>query len=225
MKKQILLVVIGLIFFSNSIVMAEERIEFNGGVTYNNFVYSDIDSGKLNDDYWVRESLNNGTGFYLEGLVWLGSKWGIGGGIDRASSSWSSFETYADSSRSDYLSKYDLDGYYGKLSYKLSDEIRLNLGISKHNFVEKYSEDNSWENGAFNEAVVDGDGLGYLLEAQVDYPVNDHLALIGSFGYRKADIDVKRVYDWNQNKLVESQEDNTIGVDGLRAGINLALKF
>ncbi|OCL27546.1 hypothetical protein U472_03025 [Orenia metallireducens] len=225
MKKEILLLIMGLIFFSNSVVMAGERVEFNGGVTYNNFVYSEIDNGNLNDDYWVRESLNSGTGFYLEGLFWLGSKWGIGGGIDRASSSWSSFETYADSSRTDYLSEYYLDGYYGKLSYKLSDEIRLSVGISNHNFAENYMQDNSWEDGAFNEAVVAGDGLGYLLEAQVDYPVNDHIALMGSVGYRRADIDVKEVYNWNENKLVDSQEDNAIGVNGLRAGINLALKF
>ncbi|TDX49066.1 hypothetical protein [Orenia marismortui] len=224
MRRFMVIAIISFLLCSNTIASAN-NLEFNGGVTYNNFVYSDIEEGNINDSYWVRESLNSGKGFYLEGVYWIGSKYGLGLGLNNASSSWSSFETYNDSSRTEYSSEYDFDGYYGKLAYKLTDNVRLNMGLGHNQFTESYYEYNSWEKTPFEQDILAGDGLGVIVETQIDYPINDHVSFISNFGYGKAKLKLNHVYDWDTDKLVENSADKELIVDSLRLGINLAVKF
>ncbi|GAB6098677.1 hypothetical protein JCM16358_05560 [Halanaerocella petrolearia] len=222
MKRYLVILTIIIFLSSYTEVLAIEKMEFNSGITYNNFIYQMVRNGKADEDYFMREDLHSGMGFYGEGIYWLNKKVGIGAGIDKASATWSGTNEYSDGDTRDFEYTSELVGPYGKLIYSLNNSINLSTHFIYYKYKEHFKAEYSWKDEIFSNNLKQGDGLGVALGVETNYSVSNNLSLKSSIHYRKANIKLNKEYDDVKDKTIFISEDEELNISGLRASIVLS---
>lgn len=190
-------------------------LEFNGGLTYNNYLYKkyDIQQGErnLDDGYFIREDLHQGTGYYIEAIYWKNSQLGIGLGLQKNKmiAEWES-----DSNTARY--KANLDSYYSSLIYSLNYTLDLYIDINYNLYNENYSKED------FSTVIKSGAGLGMMLGSKMNYPLNENIDLLLNTGYYLADIHIDEKYSSYQGEVI-NVDDEVLLINGL--GIKFGIKY
>ncbi|WP_169730083.1 hypothetical protein [Halonatronum saccharophilum] len=200
-------------------------MEFNSGATYNNFIYSDIEDGEVNNDKWVREELNEGRGHYFEGTYWLNNRVGLGLGYQKSISTWDSIEYYDEESYRDFRSDYNLSSSYGRLAYRLNNNVNLDLALGNYSYSEDYYADYSWLEKDSNKKVLIGEGYGYRVGKEVNHNLSERLSLNTKAFYQQAKINLLESYDNDKGSLIEIEEDKVLGISGLGISLGVSYRF
>ena len=217
MKKISLIILIILIFSYNIEAVALQNIKFDSGLTYNNYIYKkyDINSAikELDTDYFVREDLHQGTGYYIEMVYWLNNQWGIGLGLQKneMNADWNSdFENH------NYKS--NLDTYYSGVTYKVNATLELYIDANYNFYQEHYSKSN------FSTDIKSGEGLGFMLGTKMNYEINKNFDVILNTGYYLAEIDIDERYSSYQGKVI-NVNDEELEISGLGLKLGIGYKF
>lgn len=189
MKKTIVLMVMSLLVVSAGVMAAE--LGFNVGATYNTF----DGTGYVDGDKDFEEDLDNGIGFFVEGLYPLDDKFRIGGGFDYAIASY------------DSDGEYKLSGPYAKLAYRINESLDVNAAVAYYKVKDEYED----------ESEDFAEGFGYLLGICYTHPITDELTFIFGGDFRIAKLDVDKDY--------AEVDDAEYDLSGFRANAALSFNF
>lgn len=196
MKKMMLLLLITILVFALSLTVSAndlEDIEAVGGITYNLFTSEDF------EDIGEEFDVESGIGFYAGGRYWFTDILGVEAGLDYATSSDSTTE---EGITIDFSQR--IMGPYAKLAIKPIDQIVLKGGPTYYSGkVEVDSPFLSDDNR--------GSGLGFMLGAVLDYPIDNYLMVTGNADYRIAEISYDDADDFD--------------VSGVSLGIGISYQF
>ena len=221
MKKSVLIILI-VLSFSCSIEAQEignNKLEVNGGLTYNNYIYKkyDINNGitEVDDDYLIREDLHQGTGYYFEAIYWLDHQWGLGVGLqnNEMEAEWES-GTPAES----YEYKVDLNTYYSSLIYRLNRTVQVYIDFNYNQYQEHYAKED------FSTDIKAGQGLGLMVGTKINYALNSSFALILNTGYYLSNIEIDERYSSYQGEVI-NVDDEELKISGLGLKIGMQYKF
>ncbi|MBM7556217.1 outer membrane beta-barrel protein [Halanaerobacter jeridensis] len=221
MKKYILILLI-LLSFNCSIEAKEitdKKIEFNGGLTYNNYIYKkyDLNNGEkeLDEDYFIREDLHHGQGFYTEVIYWLNKKLGIELGLQKneMKAEWDS-----ENNSEKYEYKSNLDTYYSGVTYKVNPTLELYIDANYNFYQEHYSK------SSFSTDIKSGEGLGFMIGTKVNYQINKNFDVILNTEYYLAEIDIDERYSSYQGKVI-NVNDEELKISGLGLKLGIGYKF
>ena len=218
MKESILILLIILSFSCNleAEEMTNNGFEFDGGVTYNNYLYKKYDIGQggaeLDNDYFIREDLHSGTGYYLEAVYWLNSEFALGLGVQK-----NKMEAEWETESSHYYES-TLDTYYTSLKYRLEDNVKLYFDLNYNNYNEYYSI------ADFSTDIKKGAGLGVMIGTEINYSIYQNFDLRLQTGYYLADIEIEERYSSYQGKIIDV-DDEELEISGLGLKLGLEYKF
>ncbi len=198
MKKYLILFDLVLLFAFTTGAMAADY-EFVGGVTYNTFAMTDSDGNELDDD-----DLKSGIGFYGGILYWVNEQLAVGGGYESASSKYT---------ESGIETKNVLSGPYGNIIYRLNDMISLNGGVAF------YTEELGVSDDVNSITIFKSSGMGFLVGADLNYPIKENITITGNVGYRFANLPVKEIMG------AEYDGDEKLNLNGFRAGAGVNISF
>ena len=221
MKKYLLILIIVISF--PPIVKAEE-INFNTGISYNNFVYKLTENGN-NKDYVMREDLNSGWGYYGESVFWPNKDWGVGVGLDVAKATWDGTNHYSDGDTREFEYSSKLIGPYTTIKYKLNKSLIVNLDLVYYNYKEHFRADYSWDKETFEQDFVTGAGLGIKLGTEFNYKLNDSFYLKGKSYFRKVGLDLKEEYDDVEERMIDIKTDKNLNITGLQVALGIVYTF
>lgn len=225
MNKYILVLIFLLLFSFSASANSLNKFEFNTGVSYNNLLYNSYQDGQKNKDNLVAENLHEGIGFYGEGIFLLTNKLEVGFGIDKVIANYKETNQYEGSKIRDSRYTRELDGYYGKIRYHLDHTISLSNSFIYYFYKESFDAQYSWEKDDFNQIMEKGQGLGWMIGAEVDSPINENLSLKLFTGYRIANIKLVKEYDWYEESLIDSNDDKLLKINGLSISAGLSYEF
>ncbi|MGM0369993.1 MAG: outer membrane beta-barrel protein [Bacillota bacterium] len=201
------------------------QVEFDSGISYNNFVYQMYRKGTKDDDYMMREDLHQGLGFYGEVIYWINNSYGLSLGIDKVEASWQGTDNYSGGDKRDFEYTSQLFGAYIKVMYELNDRINLTNSLINYQYEEHFRADYSWDKETFNYDLVNGSGLGFNLAIESNYEINEYFIIQSSAGYRYVKIDIEEEYDYSKEKLVTNVDDEVLRISGLGLKVGLNYKF
>ncbi len=141
----------------------------------------------------VRYLFDNGFGIGL-GYESQSFEAGLGLDIDYTEEPWFDGHIYLDNS---------LSGLYLEGLYEINDIFALRGAISSNSFTSTLDydlDDVFFINDSDRVDIAEGDGLGYQVGGEVNYPVTDNLSILSSISYITGNIDIEKVY--NGEKLV-----------------------
>lgn len=236
LKKKYLFLTLALILIFSTGAFAK-GLEFVGGVTYNSF---EPEAKITNNDYEGSITIGfdgqDGTGYFIGGRYWFSEKLGVGLGYDVANSK-SSFNYKIDDGL-DYLKivlkeEAELAGPYAEILYKVNNVLTFSGAIVNYNLVvdgssyyeESYgSYEDEYDNEYSNEEhkkLLEGEGTGYILNTELNYPFKENFAFKVTAGYRKATINVEEFLDTN----IPDNTNVELDLSGLRFTAGLSFDF
>ncbi|AGB41549.1 hypothetical protein Halha_1611 [Halobacteroides halobius DSM 5150] len=218
MKNYVVLIFI-IVFSFNLTALAQSNIVFVGGLTYNNLLYSTIKQGQIDNNFALRESLNEGLGYYGEAIYWPVKRFGVGIGVDQVTAKWE--DTIQGIGRLiERRYTRQLVGPYTKVIYKLNRSTELGLSC-----VYYYYSDYRYETKYIDNYYKTGRGLGFLLGTKNNHSITDNLSIVTSLNYRVARIDLRKEYNSYTKELVANRKDDLLYIQGLRASMGITYKF
>ena len=219
MKKYLLFLIIILLFSYKVEAIDLKNLEINGGLNYNNYLYKkyNLDKGieELDNDYFIREDLHEGTGYYTELIYWINKQIGLGLGVQKTemAASWNS-ETGSEN----YYYQIDLDTYYSTLNYKLNSTLNLYIDLNYNNYLEHYSKT------GFSTKIKSGNGLGMMVGAKVHYQLNQNIDFSLNTGYYLAEIEIDQRYSSYHGQVI-AVDDEILEISGLGLKLGVNYKF
>lgn len=188
-----------------------EKLEFVGGLTYNNFaIVTTVDGEEDKPDEaekQIKDELENGLGFYAGLRYPLQENIALGVGLDRAASS---------AKKDDVEVEQSILGPYAEVVYQVNEFIDLSAALAYYQFVTNEKE--------IDETEVKGNGIGFLVGGSYEYPLQEGLALKGSVGYRMATIDLKEL-TVNDKTVDISDQKAEVDLSGFRVSAGISYSF
>ena len=182
-----------------------EDMKMVGGVSYNTFDSNFSD--KTIDDFEI--GLDGGLGFYIGGQYWFNEDMAVEAGYDFAKSSTDQSDIKQFPVNNDVDNT--LKGPYGKFVYNVNEMVNLNGGLAYYS--NKLEDD---------DTILEANGVGFLVGADVNYPINEQISFVGSGNYRMAKLDV----DKDEGKIAgQSFDGPEIDMSGLRISGGISYKF
>ncbi|MFW6035896.1 MAG: outer membrane beta-barrel protein [Halothermotrichaceae bacterium] len=233
-------ILVFILLFSTAVYAGE--FEAVGGVTSNNFD-SEItfEPEILLPDEIVTVELGrlSGYGYYVGGRYIFDNNFGLGIGYDYASAPLNLYGSYeaAQASNNDVNAELDLgfeselSGPYAEVVYKLNDYITFSGALAWYDFTNTVSAGLTINDSDIIEpgdmVLFKGDGTGYLLGAELNYPVVDDWNIISNAGYRIADIDINEVNtgDFDNDNFQDIDEDVSLKMQGFKFGAGISYQF
>lgn len=239
-KASILFVLAVLLVFSISVsVSASNGFEFIGGG-----IYTTVDSDFLNNvtknvNYLFKgiqnetdlqlsisemDEINSGFGLYVGGLLPLNRNFKIGGYYERLnfSSEGNLKSPLINREEIEVSIGLPVNGVVGTAVLNINDFISLNGGVGYY-FGGYNTRLTCFENGIEVEVpnltldeTVDVSGIGFNFGANIDYPINEQMSIIGGANYRILSLAPK-----DEDKY----GDNEIDLDGFEFRGGIAYKF
>lgn len=198
-----------------------EKLDFVGGLTYNNFalkttVDGEEDKAETEEEKKMEDELANGIGFYAGLRYPLLENIALGVGVDRAASS-GSVSIKDGSIEMDQ----SILGPYAEVVYQVNEFIDVSAALAYYQYV---ADTKTTVLTDTNELEVKGSGIGFLVGGSYEYPLQDGFALKGSVGYRMANIDLKET---TENDKTEDISDQKVKIDlsGFRVSAGISYSF
>lgn len=219
MRKYLLIILVILIFTYNveAAKISKEEIEFNGGLTYNNYLYKkyDIEQGEkeLDNNPSIIEDLHQGSGYYIETVYWFNHHWGLQLGLQK-----NEMKAEWESNNQEKVYKVNLDTYYSGLMYNLNCNVKLYCNVNYNFYQEHYSKEK------FSADMKEGNGLGFMLGTELNYSLNQDLDLILDTGYYLANLEINERYSSYQGEVI-NVNDEELRISGLGLKLGIGYKF
>ena len=234
MKKTILLLVIfSLIVLSFSV--SAKNINFVGGYTSNSLT-PEYTAQFTNTQLKLSSEAVSGNGFYFGGRYFINQKLGFGLGYDHVIAPLGISLDLSDNCNQLLLNINNdskISGPYGEIVYRINKYINLNGAVAYYNYINDLSYDVtiSGNNHNDNGDLAKGEGYGYIIGSELNYPFHKNWSLVSSLGYRTTTIDINKI-----NMTPFGPQDNYVDTDnylddfdvkfkGLRFGIGLSYNF
>jgi hypothetical protein len=173
----------------------------------------------------------NGSGYYIGLRYIMDNNLGFGVGYDYAEAPLTldlGLDYYGTEVDFEGTVSSELSGPYGELVYELNDYITFNGAIAFYNYANKISYavvDGSYEDSD-EMTFVKGNGTGYMLGAELDYPLYESLSVVSSIGYRSVSIDLNEINTAGfSGENFEKLEDLILTMKGLKFGVGLSYDF
>ena len=183
-----------------------EDMKMVGGVSYNTFD-STFSADSMDDD---ELSVDGGLGFYIGGQYWFNEDMAVEAGYDFAKSSTDQSDVSNGLSATDDVDN-TLKGPYGKFVYNVNEMVNLNGGLAYYS--NKLEDD---------DTILEANGVGFLVGADVNYPINEQISFVGSGNYRMAKLDVDEDKGILKNNTLNNPE---IDMSGFRISGGISYKF
>ncbi|MCG8513484.1 MAG: autotransporter outer membrane beta-barrel domain-containing protein [Halanaerobiales bacterium] len=198
-----------------------EKLDFVGGLTYNNFALEATIDGKEDKDDTeeekkLKDELANGIGFYAGLRYPLQENIALGVGLDRAASS-GSISIKDGSIEMDQ----SILGPYAEAVYQVNEFIDVSAALAYYQYVNNIKTTVLTD---VDELEVKGNGIGFLVGGSYEYPLQDGFALKGSVGYRMATIDLKEETADDKTEDI-SAEKRKIDLSGFRVSAGISYSF
>ncbi len=249
LKRIILLVFISVLMFSLSALAGDW--EAVGGVTQNSLENEfnlnveidlpeeDITPSVVEPDQLLNLDLDlttgdySGQGYYVGGRYWFNDVLACGFGYENVNSDYyvnftlndldifiPPFLMYEDlNGELELGANANFSGPYAELVYKVNDFLRLNGSAGKYAYtLDGYFEIED-ENGKIE--LLSGDGYGYIVGAEMEYPFKNDFSFIASAGYRFMNFSMDKI---GEEKIPEEVKID-LGVKGLRFGAGISYSF
>lgn len=236
MKKLCLLVIV--VLFVMSLGVAAGTFNFVGGTSISkvNFTDTITEDNSTYKDVYDRNNVA-GQGYNAGVRYFLGNGLGFGVGYETNSYGLSREKdntTYPDGTKyidKDYFT-YKISGAYLEMVYKLKKYLSMRGAVSFNNLVisnDEYYYDNTSgtvHTNSYNHDTAKGDGTGYQLGAELDYPLSDKFNLVSNISYMFGNIDLKKVYNDSTKEFEKVDGYNyKIEYNGFKLGIGLNYSF
>ena len=183
-----------------------EKLDFVGGLTYNNFANKETEDDKeITKEF---KELDNGIGFYAGLRYPLQENIALGVGLDRAAGSAKKDKIAVDRS---------ILGPYAEVVYQVNEFIDVSAALAYYLYDSTRTEDT-------DKTECTGNGIGFLVGGSYEYPLQDGFALKGSVGYRMATIDLKEETADDKTEDI-SAEKRKIDLSGFRVSAGISYSF
>ncbi len=187
MRKFVLLLMCLVLVLATPVVLAGS-FEAVGGVTFNTV---DIEQKCEDGEIYGIKNQFNGNGLYAGGRYWFSDKMAAGLGYDYVKLQ-PNFYRENDYMTDEDGTKMDLKGFYGELVYKMTDYVKVKGALANYNFSAKYYDEGTGMSSEYYDESEEytGSGMGYLIGAEMFYPVTDSLTLTSELSYRTVSINM-----------------------------------
>ncbi len=64
-----------------------------------------------------------------------------------------------------------------------------------------------------------------MLGLEIEYPFDDKLSIMGDFSYLIANINLKEEYDWDEERLIQNNNNEELKITGLRVSGGISYEF
>ena len=231
MKKVLFFVVVCLLVFTFTV--SAQDLEFVSGVSIENWNTNVDVTYKSESDNWFKRSYSSDAalGLYAGGRYWLNEKMAITGGLDMARFSY--VYTYENENpyNSKTTNKRTLVGPFGQVSYRLNDIFTLNGGIGYYSYKARETYEDSDENDQnkdYDHDLLKGNGLGFSIGTEIEYPIKENIALNSSLGFRRVNINVDEYYDYYEEEMAKAEdvyENYSLVINSLKIGLGISYEF
>ncbi len=198
-------------------------LELDYGLSYNNLVYYQYQAEKLNDDYFMREDLNEGLGLYAE-LKYPLNNFTLGAGIDKINADWTGRNEYVNDRYRDFEYAVRIVGPYLKVAYNLSSNFKINTNLAYYDYQESFQAEYSWQEEDLDVSLKNARGLGVLLGGEYHHQITNLLYLSNSFNFRYIALNIIENYDWYREEMKEVDNEQLI-VRGLSLKLGINYRF
>ncbi len=199
-------------------------LEFKYNWTYNNLVYKSFINGQRDEDHFMQEDLNNGPGYYLEGVYYAKDNLGVGLGFDQVTTNWFRKSQSINGTRfSEY--SYNLSGPHLSIGYKVNDNIIIDSNLIYYNYKEHYNRRYSWNDEIIDRDQERGDGLGFIIGVELNKDINDKFSINLRSAYRQAHIKIREVYSNYYENIIVNPDDEVLQINGLQVSGGVSYRF
>lgn len=176
----------------------------------------------------LHEYLQDGLGFYAEMNLWPAKWLGIGAGYDMVYSSYTqnNFDHYNHPFSEQVTSK--LNGPYGQILLRLNSLITLKTGIAY--YFNSYEEKIKYQEATtdYYYRKMSGQGVGYLIGAQLTTPPLGNISIFLDATIRQADLPLFNLREQQmgeENDYLIGHENKKINYSGFRLSGGFAIHF